>query len=115
MFKRLFCKHQYKYYNTVKKYLPFGIYRYNVLQFVCTECGKTTEVWVSDINMEYEELESSYRKHIALGGESIETKKLSIPCGSVSDIGTCYISPTVTLLVEKYLKRGIDLRQLNDL
>ena len=112
MFNKLFCKHQYKYYHTTEKCLPLGVYPYYVFQFVCTKCGKTTEVWENDIEAEHEKLESSYKKYIALGGEPVESQELLVPRRGIS---TLYISSAATLLIDEYLKRGIDLRQLNDL
>lgn len=112
MFKRLFCKHKYKYYNTKVSYVPFSFCGYNVFQLVCPNCGKKINIDEYEIKHEYSKLKSYYNKNIALGGNHIESSSFSHSrCG---DIGICYDSPIATLMIEKYLKKGIDLRELSD-
>ena len=112
MLKRLFCKHKYKYYNTKTSYAPFSFYGYNVFQFICPDCGKKAEIDEYEIKHEYSKLKSKYNKNIALGGSPVESSSFSHSrCGNC---GICYESPVATLMIEKYLKKGIDLRELNN-
>lgn len=112
MFKRLFCKHKYKYYNTRVEYPAFGVYGYNVFQFVCTDCGKITEVNQLEIDDSINKAKEFYNRSIALGGERIKSSKFSIR--RHNNIGVCYDSPAATLVIESYLNnRGIDLMQLD--
>lgn len=112
MFKRLFCKHKYKYYNTRVEYPAFGIYGYNVFQFVCTDCGKETEVSQLEIDNAINKAREIYNKAVVLGEEPIKSSKLSIR--RHNNIGICYDSPATTLVLEAYLKnRRIDLMQLD--
>ena len=112
MFKRLFCKHKYKYYNTRIQYQCFGNYGYNVFQFVCTKCGKETEVSQLDIDNAIQKTKSIYNKAVALGEEPIKSSRFCIP--RHMDINICYDSPAATLVLKEYSKYGIDLKELND-
>ena len=111
MFKKLFCKHEYKYYNTKAIDSLLINYGYNVFQFVCPKCGRKAKVNQLDICDKISKYESIYNKAIVLGKEPIESSKLSIP--RYMNIGICYESPAVTMVLEKYLKRGIDLLEID--
>lgn len=112
MFKKLFCRHTYKYYNTRIVYPSFSSYGYNSFQFVCTKCGKEVEINELDIDNDYSKYKSFYKKGIILGKEPIKSSTLSI--SRHNNIGICYHSPAVTLLLEDYAKLGIDLTELNN-
>ena len=110
MFKKLLCKHTYKFYNKRVEYSTFGYCGYNVFQFICPNCGKEIEISEFDIEREYAALKSDYNKKLALGGTPIKVSSFSY-----DRHGRCRItheSPVATLMIEKYLKQGIDLRQL---
>lgn len=111
MFKRLFCKHTYKYYNTRVEYPIFGTYGYNVFQFVCPKCGKETEVSELDIDNAYSKFKSAYNKSRVLEESTINSSRLSIP--RHMNIGICYCSPAATLLLNEYAERGIDLKEID--
>lgn len=111
MFKRLFCKHKYKYYNTRVEYPFYSSYGYNVFQFVCTKCGKETEVSQLDIDNAIQKTASIYNKSIVLGKEPIKSSRFSIH--RHMNLGICYDSPAATLVLEEYLKHGIDLKELD--
>ena len=110
MFKKLFCKHTFKYYNTKVGYPLFGMYGYNVFQFICPNCGAEAEISEWDIADEYSKLESKYNKNLALGGDSVKTSSFSH--SRYMNCGITYESPVATLMIEEYLKQGVDLKQL---
>lgn len=111
MFRELFCKHTYKYYNTKVVYPHFSVYGYNSFQFVCTKCGKEVEVSELDIDNAYSNYKSSYKKGIVFGKDPIKSSKLSIR--RHNNIGIRYESPAVTLILEDYAKQGINLMELD--
>ena len=113
MFKKLLCNHTYKYYNTRVEYATFSSYGYYVSQFICPNCQKEIEISEFDIKDEYSKLKSKYNKDLVLGGDSIKISSFSHP--RHMSCGIRYESPVATLMIEKYLKQGIDLRQLNNL
>lgn len=110
MFNKLFCKHMYKYYNLKLDYSFFYNGYYNVFQFICPKCGKKFEISEYDIEQEYYKLASDYNEKIALGGEPVEISSFSYP--RHNNCGVLCESPVATLMIEKYLKHGIDLRQI---
>lgn len=110
MFKKLFCKHTYKYFNTRVSHFNSS-WGYNVFQFVCTKCGKVVEISQLDIDNAYSKYKSIYNKNRVLGKEPIKSSKLSIR--RYMNIGIQYESPAMTLVLEEYAKRGIDLMELD--
>ena len=111
MFERLFCKHNYKFYNTKVEYSFSNYYRYNDFQFVCTKCGKETSVSEIEIDDMFADLKSSYKKSLVLGGDAVKTSELTIPRHRNCDI--LYRSPVTTVMLDEYAKRGIDLKQID--
>ena len=111
LFKWLFCKHTYKYYNTRVEHFLFSSYGYNVFQFVCTKCGDVVEVSQIDIDDAYSKYKAIYNKSCVLGKEPIKSSELTIT--RHMDCNVCYSSPATTLLLEEYAERGIDLTQIN--
>lgn len=57
--KRLFCEHEYKYFNITKKSRPSGVHRLYHFHFVCPKCGKeiTVDEYEIDNTFEYYEFE----------------------------------------------------------
>ena len=77
----------------------------------CENCGKEIEISELDIKHEYAKLKSDYNKELALGGVSVKTSSFSH--SRHGDCGIIYESPVATLMIEKYLRQGIDLKQLS--
>ena len=111
MFKWLTCKHEYKFYNTKVGYLPFSIYGHNVFQFVCPKCGTEVSVSETEIRDAVSAFESDYNRSLALGGKPVESSDIVIKRHKDCDI--LYSSPAVTLLLEHYRSKGIDLSQID--
>lgn len=112
MLKKLLCNHKYKYYNKMIRY-DFGNRGYYVFQFVCPNCKKEIEISEYDIRNEYDRLKGEYNRNLILGGNSVETSSFSHPRNLLCDI--CYESPAATIMINKYLKKGIDLMELSSL
>lgn len=111
MFKRLFCKHKYKYFNTKVVYPFASSWGYNAFQFVCPKCGKVVEVTETEIDDMYSKYKSKYNKNLALGEPPINSSGLTIP--RHYGCGIRYESPATTLMLEEYSNRGIDLTEIN--
>lgn len=111
MFKWLFCKHEYKFYNTKVDYPLFSTYGHNVFQFVCTKCGDEVNISEIEIRDTLSELQSNYNKSLALGGKSVKSSNIVVK--RHSNIDVLYSSPAVTLMLEYYKNKGIDLSQIN--
>ena len=90
---------------------PYTFCGYNSFQFVCTKCGKEIEVSELDLISEMRKAESSYNKAIALGEKPIKSSYLTID--RYNNISMGYYSPAATLVLEKYLKRGINLKEID--
>lgn len=112
MLKKLLCNHKYKYYNKRIRYNS-GSFGYYVFQFVCLNCKKIFEISEYDIKDEYDRLKEEYNRNLILGGNSVETSSFSHPRNLLYNI--CYESPVATIMINKYLKKGVDLRELNSL
>lgn len=112
MLKKLLCNHKYKYYNKRIRY-GSGSHGYYVFQFVCPNCKKVIEISEYDIKDEYDRLEEEYNRNLILGGNSVEESSFSHPRNLLCNM--CYNSPVATIMINKYLKKGIDLRELNSL
>lgn len=105
--KKLFCKHNYKFYNTDKKYVSYT--PYNVFEFVCDKCGKEKRISDIEIMDVWSTLKSQYKKSLILGGEPIEESKCVIPSYPMDKY---YCGSVATLMIDEYLSRGIDLREI---
>lgn len=111
MFKWLRCKHEYKFYNTKVEY-PFGsIYEHNVFQFVCPRCGSEVNISETEIKDMLSELKSDYNRSLALGGKPVESSDIVID--RHNNINVVYSSPAVTLMLNYYKDKGIDLSQID--
>lgn len=88
-------------------------YGYYVFQFVCPNCKKEIEISEYDIRNEYDRLKEEYNRNLILGGNNVETSSFSHPRYLLCNIH--YESPVATIMINKYLKKGIDLRELNNL
>ena len=113
MFKWLFCKHEYKFYNTKVEYPLFGTYGHNVFQFVCPKCGSEVNISETEIKDMLSDLQSDYRRSLALGGNPIEVSELTVP--RHLNIDVLYSSPAVTIMLKYYKDKGIDLCQISNL
>lgn len=111
MFKWLFCKHEYKFYNTKVEYPLFSTYGHNVFQFVCTKCGDEANISEIEIRDMLSELQSNYNKSLALGGKSVKYSNIVVE--RHNNINVLYSSPAVTLMLEYYKNKGIDLSQID--
>ena len=107
MLKKLFCKHNYKFYNTDKKCVLYA--PYNIFEFVCDKCGKEQRISDIEINDKWSTLKSKYKKSLVLGGEPLEESKCVIPSYPMD---RRYSGPVATLLIDEYLSKGIDLREI---
>lgn len=108
---KLFCKHNYKFYNTQAEMPLFATRAINNFQYVCTKCGSVKSVDEWEISDMYETLKERYHRMLALGGEEVAKSRLTIPRHHNCDI--CYDGPVATLMIEKMLKKGIDLREIH--
>lgn len=111
MFKWLFCKHEYKFYNTKVEYPMFSNYGHNVFQFVCPKCGSEVNITETEIRDMLNDFTSDYNKSLALGGGLIKSSNIIV--ARHSDIDVLYSSPAVTILLEYYKEKGIDLSQID--
>lgn len=110
MFKRLFCKHTYKYFNTRVVYPFASSWGYNSFQFVCPKCGKVVEITETEIDDMYSEYQSKYNKDLALGKPPINSSRLFVP--RHFSYGRLYETPVTTLVLDEYSNRGIDLTEI---
>ena len=106
---RLFCKHQYKYYN---RKIVSDYSSYYVFQFVCTKCGREFSISEIELQNKLEEYLESYNRHLALGNVT-KTPKSQLSFSRKGNFGVIYEGAYVTWLLEDYLKRGIDLTELS--
>lgn len=111
MFKRLFCKHEYQFYNTKVEYPLFSSFGHNVFQFVCPKCEDEVNISETEIKDMLSELQSNYNKSLALGGQSVESSNIVVK--RHNNIDVLYGSPAVTLMLEYYKGKGIDLSQID--
>ena len=100
MFKWLFCKHEYKLYNTKVEYPLFSADGHNVFQFVCIKCGDEVNISEIEIRDMLSELQSNYNKSLALDGKSVKYSNIVVE--RHNDINVSYSSPAVTLMLEYY-------------
>ena len=111
MFKWLFCKHEYQFYNTKVEYPLFSTWGHNVFQFVCTKCGDEVDITETEIRDMISELQSDYNKSLALGGQPVKSSNIVVD--RHQDLNVLYSSPAVTLMLEYYKEKGIDLSQID--
>ena len=110
MFKWLSCEHSYQFYNTRIDYDCMG-YGYYSFEFVCPKCKKEISVSQREIDDLWKQLKSDYNKNIVLGGKEIKSSELTIP--HYRDCDHSYCSPVATLMLRRYLIKGIDLTQIS--
>ena len=112
MFKWLTCKHEYKFYNTKVEYPLFATCGHNVFQFVCPKCGNEVSVSETEIRDAVSEFKSDYNRSLVLGEKPIESSDITIR--RHHNIDVLYSSPAVTLMLEYYKCKGIDLSQIDN-
>lgn len=106
---KLFCKHDYKF--SGKQEVPDIIFKGNIIYnftYVCTKCGKVINTNERELDSEVYRLK---RKYIKNGCKAIESSAISYP--RFNDYNICWHGSVITLLIKKYLKKGIDLREID--
>lgn len=106
---KLFCKHQYKYFNITEK---FDGYFYYVFEFCCTKCGKVKRISEYEIQDVLNNAKSKYNKYIAMGSaKDLDDASLILP-NSYYDSNLVYKGKYVSIVLEEYRKKGIDLKEI---
>ena len=105
--KQIFCKHKYKYEGMEKcSYNKYFFYR-------CEKCGRVEVVDVGELKaiIEYPSIDI-LKKSCGLWGEIIFLPRyVALPIeGDIK-----YVSKVVALLVDRYRKRGIDIKAYGEM
>lgn len=109
---KLFCKHEYKYFNTREVFVSGTIcFFVNKYDFVCKKCGKNITIDGDALSRLLEKEKGNMRKKQILNKDYVySSKKILIP----KYIGTyIYEGKFVDCVLQKYKKYGIDLLELS--
>ena len=107
---KLFCKHEYKYFNTDVDARLFSIGFICKNGFICKHCGK--EIIITEDEIVYElkkEKNNMYKLRIMNKEYNYTNKKLTVMQGYT---GHQYEGEFVDFVLQKYKKRGISLSEL---
>lgn len=112
----MFCKHKYKLFN-VSEYHPFTINTFAEYEFVCKHCGKTKNIKSLHLQDELMQERAHQAKRKAMGlvhyiDNPEISRNLSVKVGTSAVIKE-FSGDFVSAVKKKYIRKGIDLNEIN--
>lgn len=111
MFKKLFCKYEYKYLDTVRDCFDFRNNGYAIYRFICSKCGKT--YYISQRQLErFLLLAKKAQIKLKLSGETFDFESSKIVLQPVSGEAHIHEGKYVSFVLQHFAEQGIYLNQL---
>lgn len=115
---KLFCKHEYAYYNTRRENSIFGsdyLYQPAIYYFVCKKCGKKKHVYQSTVEYDIEKERDRYKKLCTMNKEYEFSQSSELTIKPYIGISRLYQGNYVSKILSDYKELfNLDLRQLPD-